>query len=72
MKNTNQELHERFYAETNFEICENFKNWQVYALWLENISIAKLNQELILENQKLREAFYSAMDILEHGLVDKI
>ncbi|MFA5879842.1 MAG: hypothetical protein WC860_06665 [Candidatus Margulisiibacteriota bacterium] len=67
-----EELHEQFYAETNYEIKDNFKCWQIYAQWLEKLVINKLNQKLISENKKLRESYYEVIDILENALTDRL
>ncbi|MFA5879016.1 MAG: hypothetical protein WC860_02460 [Candidatus Margulisiibacteriota bacterium] len=71
MKNIIEELHQQFYAETNIEISvedNDYCSLQIYAQWLENLTIDKLNKDMILENKNLRNAFYQVMDILENGL----
>ncbi|MFA5878779.1 MAG: hypothetical protein WC860_01245 [Candidatus Margulisiibacteriota bacterium] len=74
MKSLRNELRLQFYAQTDIEIYAKAKrqDWQNYALWLENLAIEKLNQDIILENKKLREAFCKAQDILESGLLSPI
>ncbi|MFA5879863.1 MAG: hypothetical protein WC860_06770 [Candidatus Margulisiibacteriota bacterium] len=78
MKKIITELRQQFYAETNIEIIVgtnnycSLQNWEIYAKWLENLNISKFNKETVLENHKLRKAFYKALDILENGLVSKI
>jgi hypothetical protein len=72
MQPSQQELRLRFEAETDIVISKKTKDWQKYALWLENLNIKKINDELVQENEKLRNAFYAAMDILEVGLVSRV
>jgi hypothetical protein len=71
MQPSQQELRLRFEAETDIVVNQKTKDWRAYALWLENLNIKKINDELVQENEKLRNAFYEAMDILEVGLVSR-
>ena len=72
MQPSQQELRLRFEAETDIVVNQKTKDWRAYALWLENLNIKKINDELVQENEKLRNAFYAAMDILEVGLVSRV
>ena len=69
MQKTIQELHELFYAQTDFEITSKFKAWQKYAEWLESLHVQELNNDLIKEIKFLRLKVQDALCILEEGLV---
>jgi hypothetical protein len=65
MKETIKELRSRFEAETDVEKLISKKDWQQYAEWLEKLSYSKINNELIVEINNLRAAFYQVIDILD-------
>ncbi|MFA5878867.1 MAG: hypothetical protein WC860_01690 [Candidatus Margulisiibacteriota bacterium] len=68
----NEELRLRFEAETDIQINEKLLNWKPYAIWLEKLKMQKLNNEIIAENNKFREAYWQTMELLEGVLVSPI
>lgn len=61
-----------FEAETDIDIDESSENWQEYAQWLEKLSVSKLNNEMVKENDALRNMMNEAMGLLEEGVVSRI
>jgi len=83
MRKSTNELRLQFYAQTNIEIkneqsksCKDAKpcasTWQKYAIWLENFQAAKLNQQVLQENNLLRNTIYEVLDILETSITKRI
>ena len=60
------ELRDRFYAETNRDL-KLLESWEYYSKWLEQLAIKKNNQETVLENKVLRDAFYEVADQLRRN-----
>ncbi|MFA5880128.1 MAG: hypothetical protein WC860_08165 [Candidatus Margulisiibacteriota bacterium] len=81
MKSSIKTLHSEFYAQTDIKIAVgNKKNcslqqlydWQKYAKWLENLSIEKINNDLIKENNFLHKKIYESIDTLEIAISSRI
>ncbi len=65
MEESKERLRLAFEAETDIEIDAYPSNWKKYAEWLESFSIKKLNNEVIKENELLRNAMQKAMSALD-------
>ncbi|MFA5879986.1 MAG: hypothetical protein WC860_07420 [Candidatus Margulisiibacteriota bacterium] len=72
MNETSEELRLRFEAETDIQIDEKLLDWKPYAIWLENLAIQQVNNEIITENNKLREAYWKVIDLLDNILAKRI
>ena len=68
------ELRLQFYAQTDVEITSKarFRAWQEYALWLEAFQAKKFRDELLKENNLLREGIHEVMAILETAVSSRI
>ncbi len=62
-------LRQRFQAQTDVEIDPEPANWKRYSLWLEELAIGELNNELVKENEVLRKVMLKAMNVLALGIV---
>ena len=65
MQESKEKLRLTFEAETNVVIEAYPQDWKKYAEWLENLAIKKLNNEVIKENELLRNAMQKAMSTLD-------
>ena len=65
------EFRDRFYAETNIELTAP-KNWKLYAKWLQQLEIKKVNLEIMAKNIKLQEAFFEITEILDKSLIQRV
>ncbi len=65
MEESKERLRLAFEAETDIVIDAYPKDWKKYAEWLENLAIKKLNNEVIKENELLRNAMQKAMKALD-------
>jgi len=68
MKESKEMLRFRFQAETDVEIDPTPADWQQYAGWLEVLAINELNNELLKENEMLKQKMREAMSVLEKGI----
>lgn len=66
MTKSNEILRIKFKSQTDIEITDS--NLTKYEEWLENISINKLNKDLAIENEYLRNKMDEALDIIYSGL----
>ncbi len=64
-------LRQRFQAETDVEVEPVPADWEQYALWLENLAIHELNNELIKENKFLRNKIEQASKALVEGITGR-
>ena len=65
MEESKERLRLAFEAETDIVIDAYPKDWKKYAEWLEKLAIKKLNNEVIKENELLRNAMQKAMKALD-------
>ncbi len=65
MEESKERLRLAFEAETDIVIDAYPQDWKKYAEWLENLAIEKLNNEVIKENELLRNAMQKAMSTLD-------
>ena len=65
MQETKEKLRLTFEAETDVVIEAYPEDWKRYAKWLEKLAIEKLNNEVIKENELLRNAMQKAMKALD-------
>ena len=65
MEKSKEKLRLAFEAETNVVIEAYPEDWKKYAKWLENLAIEKLNNEVIKENELLRNVMQKAMSALD-------
>ncbi len=65
MEETKEKLRLTFEAETDVIIEAYPEDWKKYAKWLEKLAIEKLNNEVIKENELLRNAMQKAMKALD-------
>ena len=65
MEESKERLRLAFEAETDIVIDAYPQDWKKYAEWLENLAIKKLNNEVIKENELLRNAMQKAMSTLD-------
>ena len=65
MQESKEKLRLAFEAETDVVIEAYPEDWKKYAKWLENLAIKKLNNEVIKENELLRNAMQKAMKALD-------
>ena len=65
MQESKEKLRLTFEAETDIVIEAYPEDWKKYAEWLENLAIEKLNNEVIKENELLRNAMQKAMKALD-------
>ncbi len=68
MINLKTTLRDRFYGETDIQLDPTTDAWKVYALWLEQLAVERLNAEAISEAHVLREAIYQATDLLDKAV----
>ena len=61
-------LRQRFEAETDIEIEPRSPDWKQYAEWIEKLSVRKINNGLVMENEMLRNSMQEAMNTLEAGI----
>jgi hypothetical protein len=48
--------------------CQRGLHWKEYAEWIEKLSVRKINNELVRENEMLRNRMQEAMNTLEAGI----
>ena len=65
MEESKEKLRLTFEAETDVIIEAYPEDWKRYAKWLEKLAIEKLNNEIIEENELLRNAMQKAMKALD-------
>ncbi len=65
MQETKEKLRLAFEAETDVVIEAYPEDWKKYAEWLEKLAIEKLNNDVIKENELLRNAMQKAMSTLD-------
>ncbi len=65
MQETKEKLRQTFEAKTNVVIEAYPEDWKQYAKWLENLAIEKLNNDVIKENEMLRNVIQKAMSALD-------
>ncbi len=65
MEESKERLRLAFEAETDMEIETYPRDWKKYAEWLENLAIENLNNDVIKENELLRNAMQKAMSALD-------
>lgn len=68
MKESKEMLRQRFQSQTDVEVGLHPGDWKRYAEWLEKLAIGELNNELVEENEALRNRMQKAMDALEEGI----
>ena len=61
-KGSKDMLRQRFEAETDIEIESKPSEWKQYAEWVEKLSIKKINNKLVRENEMLRNRMQEAID----------
>jgi hypothetical protein len=49
--------------------CERALHWKQHAEWIEKLSVRKINNELVRENEMLRTKMQQAMNTLEKGIM---
>ncbi len=68
MKESRDLLRQRFQAQTDIEIHPQPEDWKQYAEWLEKLAVRELNNELVRENEMLRNRMQEAVNVLEEGI----
>lgn len=68
MEQGKEALRLRFESQTDIVLVPHPEHWQEYAEWLEELAVKELNNELVRENELLRNKITEAMDALEEGI----
>lgn len=71
MKETKILLREQFEAETNISVNKDSKNWKLYSEWLEQLKSDDINNDIVIENNFLKDKMYKAMNIFYEGISAK-
>lgn len=61
-----------FEAETDIALDKSPDDWQNYALWLEKLTIEKLNGQMIKENDVLKNMVNDVVARLQEGIVQRV
>jgi hypothetical protein len=58
----------RFYSQTDIELeGDHTKNWKQYALWLENLKVEEITEDLVKTNQRFDRAIQDTINVLERA-----
>jgi hypothetical protein len=68
MEQGKEALRLRFESQTDIVLVPHPEHWQEYAEWLEELAVNELNNELMRENELLRNKMQEAMNALEQGI----
>jgi len=71
MNQAKEKLRGDFYAKTDISVNIEPENWQKYAEWLENLTVEKMNAEILYRYNRLYEKVEMIIDVLDKSLSER-